>query len=182
MDQKGSNRSFPGRCRCAGEEHRGGAAHAAPESGLSAEPRCDHQRDRAPCGRSSIRAISGSRVSPMHNITLRMTELVTELSEILYDQTRCCLRYKRQLPGSDGDSDECDECDAEAARIVATFFDRLPAVRELLADDVQAAFEAIRRRKARMKRSFPIRDCWRSPCSGWRTSFIIRRSRCCPGS
>ncbi len=75
------------------------------------------------------------------NITERVGELAIQLSDILYEQVRCCLRYKQQIPGSDRGSDKCDECDQEAGRIVAAFFDRLPAVREMLADDVQAAFE-----------------------------------------
>jgi serine O-acetyltransferase len=121
---------------------------------IVAEPRMRHMnRVFLPSRDAIIRAIGllrqiiypgyfGQQGLTDDNITLRMTELVAELSEILYDQTRCCLRYKRQLPGTDGSGDECNECDAESARIVATFFDRLPAVRKLLADDVQAAFES----------------------------------------
>ena len=75
------------------------------------------------------------------NVTYRMGELVIELTDILYEQIRCCLRYKKQIPGSEGDSEVCEECDREAVRIVAAFFERVPAVRELLADDVQAAFD-----------------------------------------
>jgi len=75
------------------------------------------------------------------NITYRMGELVIELTDSLYEQVRCCLRYRQQIPGSDRDSKECDDCDQEASRIVAHFFDRLPAVREMLTDDVQAAFD-----------------------------------------
>ena len=75
------------------------------------------------------------------NVSYRMGELLIEVTDLLYEQIRCCLRYKRQLPGSDGDADKCEECDREAVRIVASFFDRLPAVREMLAEDVQAAFD-----------------------------------------
>jgi serine O-acetyltransferase len=70
-----------------------------------------------------------------------LTQSVTELSERLYEQVRCCLRYRRQIPGSDADSAECQECDTEAAAAVAIFLERLPAVRQLLAADVQAAFD-----------------------------------------
>jgi serine O-acetyltransferase len=73
------------------------------------------------------------------NISYRMGELVIELTDLLYEQVRCCLRYRRQIP--EGNPDECDECDKEAARIVAEFLDRLPAVRGMLAADVQAAFD-----------------------------------------
>jgi len=34
------------------------------------------------------------------NISYRMNELMIELTEILYDQVRCCLRYKQQIPES----------------------------------------------------------------------------------
>lgn len=76
------------------------------------------------------------------NLTFRIGELVIELSEALYDQVRCCLRYAQSLPepAADGDA-SCAACDRSAAGIVATFFDRIPAVRAMLADDVQAAFD-----------------------------------------
>jgi serine O-acetyltransferase len=75
------------------------------------------------------------------NITYRMGELVIELTDLLYEQARCCLRYKSQIAGSDGDSAKCEQCDREAARVVAEFFKRLPTVREMLAADVQATFD-----------------------------------------
>ena len=75
------------------------------------------------------------------NVSFRIGELVIELSDMLYEQVRFCLRYREQLPGLNGDSHECEFCDNEAARIVAAFFDRIPAVREVLATDVQAAFD-----------------------------------------
>ncbi len=75
------------------------------------------------------------------NITARTTELVTELTEKLYDQIRHCLRYRQQIAGDDGDSQGCIDCDLKAAELVAEFFDRIPAVRALLSDDVQAAFD-----------------------------------------
>ena len=74
------------------------------------------------------------------NITYRIGELVIELSDILYEQVRCCLRYRRQIPGSDSDGELCEACDSEAARVVSAFFDRLPELRRVLAADVQAAF------------------------------------------
>lgn len=83
----------------------------------------------------------GQQVLTSQNISHRLGELVKELTEILYNQVRCCLRYRKQIPGSGGDSDQCDECDKEAGGIVAKFFERLPAVRELLSQDVQAAFD-----------------------------------------
>ena len=75
------------------------------------------------------------------NVPFRIGELVIELSDLLYDQVRCCLRYREQLPGTNGDDERCTSCDHEAAEIVATFFERIPAVRGILAADVQAAFD-----------------------------------------
>src|SRR5688500_5312370 len=75
------------------------------------------------------------------NVPFRLGELVIELADTLYEQVRCCLRYREQIPGTDGDTDRCDYCDREAARIVATFFERITHVRDLLSTDVQAAFD-----------------------------------------
>jgi serine O-acetyltransferase len=75
------------------------------------------------------------------NLPFRIGEIVMELTDMLYEQVRCCLRYREQIPGQNGKDERCEECDAEAARIVAEFLDRIPAVREMLASDVQAAFD-----------------------------------------
>jgi serine O-acetyltransferase len=76
------------------------------------------------------------------NVPFRIGELVIELSDMLYDQVRCCLRYREQLPGTNGDDARCAGCDHEAAQIVASFFERIPQVRTILATDVQAAFDS----------------------------------------
>jgi serine O-acetyltransferase len=76
------------------------------------------------------------------NVQYRLGELVNELSDLLYEQVRCCLRYRRSIPGTEDQSRRCKDCDGEAAQIVAAFFERIPAVREMLADDVRAAFDS----------------------------------------
>jgi serine O-acetyltransferase len=78
------------------------------------------------------------------NLAYRIGELTIELTDLLYDQVRCCLRYRQGISGENGDSRtaQCAECDAEAANMVSTFFDRVPAVREILATDVQVAFDS----------------------------------------
>lgn len=76
-----------------------------------------------------------------HNVEYRIGELVMELSDALYDQVCWCLRYREHIPGSNGGSDKCEECDKQASEMVGTFFTRIPAVRELLAADVEAAFD-----------------------------------------
>jgi len=75
------------------------------------------------------------------NVPFRMGELVIELSDMLYEQVRCCLRYREQLAGEDSRGKQCEECDREAVEIVSRFLDRIPAIRDLLATDVQAAFD-----------------------------------------
>ena len=75
------------------------------------------------------------------NVTYRIGELVLELSDLLYEQVRLCLRYSEQIPGINGDGGQCESCDARAADVLSTFLDRIPAVRDVLAGDVQAAFD-----------------------------------------
>jgi serine O-acetyltransferase len=75
------------------------------------------------------------------NVPFRIGELVIELTDLLYEQVRCCLRYREQLPGADTQGAQCEECDREAAASVARFLDRIPEIREVLATDVQASFD-----------------------------------------
>jgi serine O-acetyltransferase len=85
----------------------------------------------------------GEQALSTENVSFRVGELVLELSDMLYEQVRCCLRYREKLPGTNGGDGNalCAACDTHAAEIVSDFFDRLPAVRAKLADDVQAAFD-----------------------------------------
>jgi serine O-acetyltransferase len=75
------------------------------------------------------------------NIAERLRELLGETTEMLYEQVRCCLRFRSELPGSDDAGDLCDACDTDAARFVAMFLDRLPAVREMISFDLKAHFD-----------------------------------------
>jgi len=75
------------------------------------------------------------------NLPYRLGELVFELTELLHDQITHCLRYRNAEPIDIRNGKKCKDCDQEAARITSEFFDRLPAVRELLSTDVAAAFE-----------------------------------------
>jgi serine O-acetyltransferase len=83
----------------------------------------------------------GKQALTNENLPFRLGELVIELSDMLYEQVRCCLRYRRNIPGNDSNGEQCTQCDQEAAAIVAEFFGRIPAVRRMLAEDVQAAFD-----------------------------------------
>jgi serine O-acetyltransferase len=82
----------------------------------------------------------GQQGLTMQNVSYRIGELVLKAADLLYSQVRLCLRYRQQLP-SDNGHEEGQACDEAAHEIVASFFERLPAVRELLATDVQAAFD-----------------------------------------
>lgn len=76
-----------------------------------------------------------------HNLPFRAGELVTLLAEKLFEQTRRCIRYRENIAIDADANSECEHCDAEASRVVSAFFDQLPQIRELLATDVQAAFD-----------------------------------------
>ncbi len=102
------------------------------------------------------------------NISYRVGELVIEIHDILFDQVRCCLRYREHLPGDNGDAvaDPANAanavassasqsaianpqpamasphtCDIQAVAVVSAFMDRIPNLRAIPAHDVQAAFD-----------------------------------------
>jgi serine O-acetyltransferase len=76
------------------------------------------------------------------NLTFRVGEVAMGLSEQLYDQIRFCMRYREDRPDEADFSDRCMDCDQAAAEITLKFFERLPAIRELIAEDVQTAFDS----------------------------------------
>ncbi len=91
----------------------------------------------------------GKQGLTQENIRFRVGELLVEVQEMLFDQVHCCLRYREETPQANGNGHgsspsitiEHQPCDKAACEIVAAFFDRIPAVREILAADVQAAFD-----------------------------------------
>lgn len=92
------------------------------------------------------------------NIHYHLGRLVVEVTDLLFEQVRCCLRYRKNLADENADGasttgsglsvdraaylDECKACDREAARIVGEFVTAIPSVRATIATDVQAAFDA----------------------------------------
>jgi serine O-acetyltransferase len=82
------------------------------------------------------------------NVRYRIGELLIEVQEMLYEQVVCCLRYREETPEANGNGAAGNgnmrprqPCDQAACEIVSQFLDRIPAVREILATDVQAAFD-----------------------------------------
>jgi serine O-acetyltransferase len=75
------------------------------------------------------------------DLSAQTRELAMQVSDSLFQQVRCSLRYRMQLTAINSESDACEACDEEAAEVVAKFVGRIPAVRELLSNDVQAAFD-----------------------------------------
>ncbi len=76
------------------------------------------------------------------NLPYRIGELVLELTNTMYEQIRCCLRYREGKAPDEKSDPTCEECDREAARITSVFFDRLSLVREMMASDVHAFFDS----------------------------------------
>ena len=81
------------------------------------------------------------------NVRFRVGELLIEVQEMLFEQVHYCLRYREETPDANGNGNgavdvaQREPCDKVACAIVASFLDRIPAVRSILATDVQAAFD-----------------------------------------
>jgi serine O-acetyltransferase len=120
---------------------------------VAAEPRMQHlnrvllpNRDQIIACIADLRQIVfpgyfGQQGLTAADLGAQIGELAVGVSDALFEQVRCCLRYRRQLTAGSSESHECEECDEQAADAVAQFVARIPAVRELLANDVQAAFD-----------------------------------------
>lgn len=72
-----------------------------------------------------------------HNVRFHVGELLPKLSEKLFQQIHQSLCHESESAGM-ADSPPCDK---KARRIVMDFLDRIPAIREVLAGDVQAAYD-----------------------------------------
>ena len=75
------------------------------------------------------------------NLPFRVGELVMEISDLLLEQVACSLRMTDRVAGQGAADRNLRDVDIEATRIMATFLDRIPAVRDILTTDVQAAFD-----------------------------------------
>lgn len=76
------------------------------------------------------------------SVNAQVGELVHEISVRLGEQVSAALRYDRRIePGSRAFDRHCADSDARAGQIVRAFAARLPAVRDMLSLDVQAAHD-----------------------------------------
>ncbi len=76
----------------------------------------------------------------LHNISYHVGELLPRLWELLTDQiTQClCHDYESPEPLTKRDQPPCRD---DAARLATEFVERIPEIRYVLADDVQAAYD-----------------------------------------
>ncbi|MGQ9631669.1 MAG: serine O-acetyltransferase [bacterium] len=70
------------------------------------------------------------------NLKFYVGNKLDSLFVALKEQISGSLRRERRKKG-----EPCDDCDLEAERITVEFFDRIPAIRELLVEDVRAAYD-----------------------------------------
>jgi serine O-acetyltransferase len=122
-------------------------------SSVQGEPRTQHLSRVYPPNRQEIIQIVellrqivfpgyfGNGALTSESLPSRMAELLNTVSDRLYAQVRCCLLYRQQIPAGESDSQACQACDDQARALVSKFIDCLPAVRAIVATDVQAAFD-----------------------------------------
>lgn len=74
-----------------------------------------------------------------HNVAYHVGDLLPRVAELVFNQVYCCLCYAAEAlrPGEG----EPARCEGEARRMTMEFMEKLPAVREMLAGDVLAAYE-----------------------------------------
>jgi serine O-acetyltransferase len=74
-----------------------------------------------------------------HNVRFHVGELLAKLAEKLFHQVYQCLCHQDENEGRTGPDKA--PCDKKARRIAMEFLTRIPAIREMLAGDVQAAYD-----------------------------------------
>jgi serine O-acetyltransferase len=74
-----------------------------------------------------------------HNVAFHVGDLLPRISETSFRQIQMCLRYMRETqdPGNRDDN----ALDEKARQLTLTFLEGIPAIREMLAGDVQAAYD-----------------------------------------
>jgi serine O-acetyltransferase len=82
----------------------------------------------------------GRKGLTQHNISFHVGELLPRLWEHLTDQITQCLCHEQELAGP-ADNPARGNCRDQAAELASRFVERIPDIRALLADDVQAAYD-----------------------------------------
>lgn len=72
-----------------------------------------------------------------HNVRFHVGELLPKIGERLFEQVNQALCHQASVEGAGAPA----PCDKPAKRIVMEFLERIPAIREMLAGDVQAAYD-----------------------------------------
>jgi len=72
------------------------------------------------------------------NVPYHVGELLTQVADKLYRQIPCCLAYMQELNGATADESANRQ---QAGDKTMEFLKRIPALREMLATDVQASYE-----------------------------------------
>ena len=75
------------------------------------------------------------------NVHDHVSRLLTQVQELLYEQTRQALRYALNRASGNGAGDNCDHCDDDARRLTGDLLERIPKLRRALKLDVAAAFD-----------------------------------------
>ncbi len=74
-----------------------------------------------------------------HNITYHVGELLPKIGNRLFRQIYHCLCYGEEIAGRTGEP-SCP-CDQRARRLTLEFLERIPDLRDIIASDVQAAYD-----------------------------------------
>lgn len=74
-----------------------------------------------------------------HNVKFHVGELLPKLGEKLYEQIHQAMCYQDEVQGATPSA--TPPCDRRARQITIAFLDRIPAIRDMLAGDVQAAYD-----------------------------------------
>lgn len=73
-----------------------------------------------------------------HNVKFHVGELLPRIGDLLFEQIHQALCYQEEVQGRTSDRSPCDK---KGRRLTMEFLERIPAIRDMLAGDVQAAFD-----------------------------------------
>ncbi len=74
-----------------------------------------------------------------HNVAFHVGDLLPRIGEAAFRQIKMCLRYVEEVEGKNGGGERTAE--HRARHVALEFLEQIPAIREMLAGDVQAAYD-----------------------------------------